>query len=64
MVEQIYQAYGPGRMMWCSDSPWILKEPGYQRLVDLIDEHLPSISEDEKDQIMGGTALKIWFKNK
>ena len=64
MVEQIYQAYGPGRMMWCSDSPWILDEPGYQRLVALIDEHLPAISEDEKDQIMGGTALKIWFKNK
>ena len=64
MVEQIYQAYGPWRMMWCSDSPWILDEPGYQRLVALIDEHLPAISEDEKDQIMGGTALKIWFKNK
>ncbi len=64
MVERIYEAYGPGRMMWCSDSPWIREEPGYQKLVDLIDKHLPAISKDEKDQIMGGTALKIWFKNK
>ena len=62
MVEGIYQAYGPERMMWCTDSPWILEEPGYQKLVDLIDFHLPSISKDEKDKIMGGTALKIWFK--
>ena len=62
MVEQIYQAYGPDRMMWCTDSPWILEEPGYQKLVDLPDLHLPSISKSEKDKIMGGTALKIWFK--
>ena len=62
MVEQIYQAYGPERMMWCTDSPWILEEPGYQKLVDLIDLHLPSLSKDEREKIMGGTALKIWFK--
>ncbi len=62
MVDQIYQAYGPERMMWCTDSPWILEEPGYRKLVDLIDFHLPPISKDEKDKIMGGTALKIWFK--
>ena len=64
MVEQIYQAYGADRMMWCSDSPWILVEPGYQKLVDLLDHHLPSISREEKDMIMGGTALKIWFKKR
>ena len=62
LVEQVYQTYGPERMMWCTDSPWILVEPGYQKLVDLLDHHLPAISRDEKDKIMGGTALKIWFK--
>ena len=62
IVEQIYRAYGAERMMWCTDSPWILEEPGYQKLVDLIDLHLPALSQDEKDMIMGGTALKIWFK--
>ena len=62
MVEQIYRAYGPERMMWCTDFPWIVVEPGYQRLVELIGHHLPSISEEEMDMIMGGTALKVWFK--
>ena len=57
MVEQIYQAYGPDRMMWCTDSPWILEEPGYQKLVDLIDFHLPSLSKAEKDKIMGWALL-------
>ena len=62
MVEQIYHTYGPERMMWCSDFPWIVEEPGYGNLVDLPDRHLPTLSEDEKAMIMGGTALKVWFK--
>jgi L-fuconolactonase len=62
MVEAIYRAYGSERMMWGTDFPWIAEEPGYQRLVALIDSHLPSISETERKMIMGGNALKIWFK--
>ena len=26
------------------------------------DHHLPALSSEEKEMIMGGTALKIWFK--
>ena len=61
MVEQIYRAYGAERMMWCTDAPWILPEPGYGKLVELLDHHLPDISAREKEMIMGGTALEIWF---
>ena len=64
MVAEIYRAYGADRMMWCTDSPWIAVEPSYQKLVDLLDIHLPDISAGEKEMIMGGTALKIWFKNR
>ena len=62
MAEQLYAAYGAERMMWGTDFPWIAEEPGYQRLVELIDHHLPTISKDEKAMIMGGTAKKIWFQ--
>ena len=62
MVEQVYRAYGPERMMWCTDFPWIVEEPGYGNLVALLDRHLPTLPEQEKAMIMGGTALKIWFK--
>jgi len=61
MVEQVHRAFGARRMMWCTDAPWILQEPGYGKLVDLLDRHLPSLSREERDQIMGGTALRIWF---
>ena len=62
MVEQVYRAFGPERMMWCSDFPWIVEEPGYARLVETIDHHLPAIPVSEREMIMGGNALKIWFK--
>jgi len=62
MVEKVCRAFGPGRMMWCTDSPWIVEEPGYGKLAALIDHHLPSLSTEEKEMIMGGNAFKIWFK--
>ena len=62
MVEQIYRAYGGGRMMWGSDFPWIAEVPGYKKLTELIDFHLPDLTEDERSMIMGGTASAFWFR--
>ena len=62
IVEHVHQVYGPKRMMWCSDFPWIAEEPGYRQLVELMHHHLPSIPRHEMDMIMGGNALKIWFQ--
>jgi L-fuconolactonase len=61
MVEGIYRAYGAERMMWCSDFPWIVEEPGYRRLAALLDHHLPYLAEGEKALIGGGNALEVWF---
>jgi predicted TIM-barrel fold metal-dependent hydrolase len=62
MVEQVHRAYGAQRMMWCTDFPWICEEPGYRRLVALLDHHLPHLTDDEKALIVGGNALQVWFK--
>ncbi len=61
MVAMLYEAFGPGRMMWCSDFPWVVENPGYGKLVELIDHHLPGISGEHRAMIMGGTAAGIWF---
>jgi predicted TIM-barrel fold metal-dependent hydrolase len=61
MVERVYRAYGADRMMWCTDFPWICKEPGYRRLVELLDHHLPHLIESEKTLIVGSNALRVWF---
>lgn len=62
MVARAYEAFGPRRLMWCTDFPWIVEEPGYGRLVALIDHHLPDLTAQEKEQIMGGNALRIWWR--
>jgi L-fuconolactonase len=61
MVEGIYRAYGAERMMWCTDFPWISEEPGYRRLVALLDRHLPHLAEGERSLIAGGNASQVWF---
>jgi predicted TIM-barrel fold metal-dependent hydrolase len=61
MVQGVYRSFGPGRMMWCSDFPWIRSEPGYSRLADLIDHHLPDLDADARAAIMGGNAARLWF---
>ena len=62
LVSQVYQAYGADRMMWATDFPWIVPEPGYGRLAKMIDHHLPGIVAEEKEMIMGGTAMRVWFR--
>ena len=48
--------FGAGRLMWATDAPWIYEEPGYGAYTTIIDELLPDISEQERGEIMGGTA--------
>ncbi|HJP31054.1 MAG TPA: amidohydrolase family protein [Candidatus Latescibacteria bacterium] len=62
MVERVYETFGPERMMWCTDFPWIVAEPGYGRLAQMIDHHLPGIPTREREMMMGGNALGIWFR--
>jgi predicted TIM-barrel fold metal-dependent hydrolase len=63
MVERAYQTFGADRLMWCSDFPWIVDEPGYTQLAALIDRHLPHASMAEREQIMGGNAMRVWFES-
>lgn len=44
------------RLMWASDFPWIAEDPGYGKLVGVLEELLPGLTPEERAQIMGGTA--------
>ena len=54
--ESLLRSFGADHLMWATDSPWILEEPGYERLTGLIDTLLPDLREAERALIMGGTA--------
>ena len=51
--------YGAKRLMWATDFPWIVEDPGYGRLTTIIKELLPDISEPEYNDIMGQTAMRF-----
>lgn len=55
----LYSDFGPHRLMWASDAPWIYQEPGYGALTTLLDQLLPQLSASERDAIMGGTAQRF-----
>lgn len=57
--DRLLAAFGPERLLWASDWPWIKKKPGYCELLDLVEHHLPGLSPDEVDLVMGGNAQRV-----
>ena len=39
----LFDAYGPGRLMWGTDFPWNLADPGYEKLIGVVRELLPDL---------------------
>jgi predicted TIM-barrel fold metal-dependent hydrolase len=51
--------FGAERAMWASDFPWIIEHPGYDKLVNVIDELMPDLEPEQRDLVMGGAARKF-----
>ena len=56
---RLLRYFGANRLMWATDFPWILEDPGYDKMVGIIDKLLPDLSQEERDAIMGGTAKRF-----
>lgn len=64
LTRRLADAYGTGRLVWASDFPWIVDDPGYRACLELVDHHLPGLSKAEREAILGGNALRLldgWF---
>ncbi len=59
--KNLFASFGPDRCMWATDFPWIRKDPGYDRLVKVLDELMPDLSDEDRVKVMGGTAEKRLF---
>lgn len=59
-IERVYAAFGADRLLWASDYPWIVEVPGYGPQLELVDRHLPGLSENERAAIMGGNAARLF----
>ena len=56
VAQRLYKIFGPERMLWASDFPWILEVTGYEEQLNLVDIMLPDLSKKELNLIKGGNA--------
>ncbi len=60
LVQALRRAYTADRLLWGSDAPWVLQEPGYERSLQLLDCQLPGLSAEERSAILGGNAQRLF----
>ena len=53
------QGFGAARLLWATDFPWIVEEPGYDKMTRVVEELLPELTQEELADIMGGTAKRL-----
>ncbi|MBT3343373.1 MAG: amidohydrolase [Gemmatimonadetes bacterium] len=64
LIGRVVDAFGPQRLMWASDAPYQVQPPfTYAASVGLIAEGLDSLSQDDREQILGGTAREFFFRS-
>jgi predicted TIM-barrel fold metal-dependent hydrolase len=57
-AQMIFETYGAARMLWASDFPFA--EPGYGRLLELVDRTFPDLDEADRRDILGGTCARLF----
>lgn len=63
MVEMAVEAYSPQRLMWATDYPWIMKQCGYRKCLDLVYKQMTYLSDSERAYLLGGTCKRLFFKD-
>ncbi|MDE0041992.1 MAG: amidohydrolase family protein, partial [Candidatus Poribacteria bacterium] len=57
---RIYDAFGPDRLMWGTDFPWVLRNIGYRPALELFRTHLDFLTDLDREWLFCKTALKLW----
>lgn len=64
MIRQLYDKFGPQRLMWGSDCPYQLTSPNnYNDSLALITDRIDFLSADDKDWILKKSAESVFFSN-
>ena len=62
LIKRVYDAFGPRRLMWASDSPFqVVKGHTYKSSIDLIKSGLDFLSDDDKEWLLWKTAEDVLF---
>ena len=64
MIRRVYEAFGPERLMWASDSPYQLQgEHSYRASISLVRDRLDLFSKSDREWLLAKTAEKVYFYN-
>lgn len=58
--QDLYDSFGADHMAFIADWPWMQDVPGYNDLLEMVDDHLPELSDEERADVMGGTARRLF----
>ena len=62
MLCRVIDSFSPQRLMWASDCPYQLQgKHSYQSSIDLVADHLKSLSRTDRRWILRDTAEKVFF---
>ena len=62
MIREVYDAYGPQRLMWASDSPYqLVDQHTYRASIHLIRAGIDFFSPEDRDWLLRKTAEKVYF---
>ena len=61
LVEEVYQAFGPRRIMWGTDWPVCLSHAEYGQTLSVVKEEFSKfIAAEDMEWVLGGTARSLW----
>jgi predicted TIM-barrel fold metal-dependent hydrolase len=58
----VYERFGPDRLIWGSDFPHVLLKAGYAGALRLIERRFPYVGPSERERILGGNALALYWR--
>jgi predicted TIM-barrel fold metal-dependent hydrolase len=62
LIRALYDAYGPQRLMWASDSPFQVQEPHtYAGSIELVRDRLDFLSDEDHEWLLRKSAEKVFF---
>jgi L-fuconolactonase len=59
-LETVLECFGPDRLMYGSDWPVCLLAATYEQQLGIVEAFISTLSETEKQQIMGGNAIRFY----
>lgn len=60
MVQEIFNVFGPNRLMWGTDFPHVQRKGGYVQALQLVRDKLEFLSDLDKEWLFSKTAQQVW----